>query len=142
MGLDNGILIRTKQKLSLESLPSFVNIEIDEYKMADRSGGYWYEVCYWRKCWNIRNIIIDMLPSKGEEDGTYALSKNNISQLCHTLNSYILNPYKWENDYENGQTIWDSNTMLECLVHDIANLTWLKNYMNNHKVYVEFYDSY
>ena len=142
MGLDNGILIKTRQKLSPESLPLFVNIEMDEYKMADEGGGYWYEVCYWRKCWNIRNIILDIISSKENDDGIYALNKNDIRQLRYALNGYILNPYKWDDDYENGQTIWDSSVMLSHLIRDMANLAWLENYMDNHKVYVEFYDSY
>lgn len=36
------------------------------------------EVCYWRKCWGIRNLIIDELVDNEEDFGEYELSITDV----------------------------------------------------------------
>lgn len=144
MGLDNGIVIKTRIELKPELLPPFVGIQEDDWLQENKGNGYWYELCYWRKCWNIRDIVLDMHPDFNEEEEYYGytLSKKHVHQLRLALIDYISNMYKWEEDYENGRTIWDSSDMLYHLARDIGNLTWLEKCMDEHNIHVEFYDSY
>ena len=52
MGLDNGIIVKNKYKELLEELGPD---NWGKYKSKDDDD---YDLCYWRKCWGIRNAII------------------------------------------------------------------------------------
>ena len=59
MGLDNGIVLATHHKINMDDIPEYIVIEEDDWRNNDDdyNDGYYYDVCYWRKCWNIRNFI-------------------------------------------------------------------------------------
>lgn len=52
MGLDNGIILRDVNPKDL-TINKLINLD----NLGDTS----VEICYWRKCWGIRNAIIEKL---------------------------------------------------------------------------------
>lgn len=58
MGLDNGIILRSKRELRI---PDFV--ESARYAKTDEAGNPYFEyyVLYWRKWWSFRNDVMNEL---------------------------------------------------------------------------------
>lgn len=56
---------------------------------------------------------------------------------------YIKNPRTWENEYINGDTIWEYDNAKNNLFHQISALCILKQFLefDNHAEVI-FYDSY
>lgn len=144
MGLDNGIWLVTRNKLDEDALPEYISIEYDDWATKEYNNGYYYSLCYWRKCHNIRQIIFEILeedPNIGNEN--YILENNHINQLIAAEIYYLCKPNKWEEDYDEGRTIWEFNSMLRQLANDIATLSWVLEYKENHSnIKLIFYDSY
>lgn len=114
MGLDNGIIAKTKNGEST--------------------------ICYWRKCWNIRNAIFDIIgrPAPEDEVYEYSLSLDNIVDIY-----YMLKHLDKENWDENGGSIWDWDTKKKGIKRDIKELNKLIKAMKKNKIIeVYFYDSY
>ena len=50
---------------------------------------------------------------------------------------------KWEEEYMDGETIWEANVMMNHLAREIVNLGWLIDFITEHPTSkVIFYDSY
>ena len=96
MGLDNGICI--KRNAYSESIKPLVKAFEKDWA---KEYGYSFEVCYWRKCWNIRGAIIDILEMDINNDAEVGLSEFNIEDIITFLKS--LNEDNWT-DY--GPSIW------------------------------------
>ena len=141
MGLDNGITLITRQKLTEHDIPPYIHIDIDDWEDEHDNRGYHYEICYWRKCWNIRSIVFD-INDNAIDNGIFELDMKHVYQLEQKITEYIVDIQKWQDDYEGGRTIWDADDMLPHLAQDVVNLQWLENYMKKHRAIVEFYDSY
>ena len=130
MGLDNGITIRKKNLNSSIILnESFIPLDC--------------EVCYWRKCWGIRNDIIDYLHNTyeiQEELYEYELTLADLQAIYDILLSWY-NKKKWN---ESGRSIWDWKTMKEQLRYDCNRLAYLiaKKEVYGDDLSVYFYDSY
>lgn len=142
MGLDNGITLITRQKLNENNVPPYIHLKEDDWYDEYETSGYHYEICYWRKCWNIRNIVFDLDDINSIDCGMFELEIKHIVELRTKLIEYLLDIQKWQDDYENGQTIWDADDMIPHLAQDIITLKWLAEYMTTHRTKVEFYDSY
>lgn len=129
MGLDNGITLRTRKTLDP---PSWVHI--DEITVLEQVRTY--EICYWRKCHNIRAEIIDVI---GESvDVTYELSIPELKDIQRKLIKLIKDGGDAWSDCR-----WSYDEMLPSLAQDIANITWLIEYLKSDRTaYVYFYDSY
>lgn len=115
MGLDNGIVV--KDRLNPEN-----------------------EICYWRKCWNIRSAIFDIIgrPSLEDETYEYSLSLENVVDIY-----YMLKNLKKDNWYENGSSIWEWDEIKKGIKRDIKELNRLiKAMKKNENLEVFFYDSY
>ena len=130
MGLDNGITICKK------NLNSSIILN-ESFILSD------YEVCYWRKCWGIRNDIIDYLHNTyeiQEELYEYELTLADLQAIYDILLSWY-NKKKWN---ESGRSIWDWKTIKEQLRYDCNRLAYLiakkEVYWDDLPVY--FYDSY
>jgi hypothetical protein len=138
MGLDNGIVLKTKAKISHISLPKVIK-EDWLNKDYDKS----IEVCYWRKCWGIRNeIIYDILQINEEALYDYSLTIENINDIIDILKKYAYNKKYYE---DNARSIWEFEEYNDKLKEDIKRIKWLKRYMKYHKGNIEkvtFYDSY
>ena len=132
MGLDNGICIERND--FTDSL-----FELEKFK-SEYPRDY-CEVCYWRKCWNVRNAIGRKI---WYEDNGYSngLTEADLYNIIEALESF--NEEKWNEDFEDGETIWGWEVMEQRLAQQIQDLKLLidlkKKYENN--IYIYFYDSY
>ena len=130
MGLDNGITIYKKNLNSSIILnESFIPLDC--------------EICYWRKCWGIRDDIIDYLHNTHkiqEELYEYELTLADLQAIYNILLSWY-NKKKWN---ESGRSIWDWKTIKEQLRYDCNRLAYLiaKKEVYEDDLPVYFYDSY
>ena len=97
MGLDNSIVLRVNIFNKNIKIPKCFVHEV-WYEQGD------YMVCYWRKCWGIRNkIITDVLKKeKYPDECVFILTSNDITNIIKIL-KYYDNEKNW--DMENS-TIW------------------------------------
>lgn len=130
MGLDNGIIIKSNKEIKA---PFWV--KLDFFNNLDRTRA---EVCYWRKCWGIRNLIIDELNNGDEDFFEYRLLVSDIHNIRKVL-KYFNNRKRWTRF---GHSIWDWDEIKWKLVYQQMNLYWLARYMEKNEVEVYFYDSY
>lgn len=143
MGLDNGI--RLKYKGKIEDVPYYVEIETVDYEgdITDE-----YDVCYWRKCYSLRQGIIDVIL---ENDRTIAKNNEELpfefdldQKTLADIRSLI---YDTLIICANDEELWDSafgfGTMISHLARDIVNITWLIEFLDKHThARAYFYDSY
>ena len=126
MGLDNGIVLKTTKT------PSFANL-CSQYKEGE------YEVCYWRKCWGLRNCILLLFDNVQDNDGIYNISVEQIDDIINIIN-YFNNKEVWD---EEGLSIWTHEEYKDKLISDVKMLECVKDFMlNNPDAIVYFYDSY
>ena len=133
IGLDNGIVIRKKDHSSKIELPSFVKDRWD-FSETDQ-----VEIAYWRKCWGIRDRILDVLG--GENDtGHYNITQPQLLEIINKLKKFLHQDY-WE-DY--AESIWEYDEFIENQVEILINLSWLSWFMiqEGNDIEVYFYDSY
>lgn len=120
MGLDNGIAIK-----GVEKYPDFA------------PDG---EIVYWRKCWNLRSAMLDVLdPERRKKDWDYEIEAEDVPAIIRAIIPFLSKDY-WK---ENNSSIWEHEDMLPTLLENIENLIRLKIWWEEHpnaKVY--FYDSY
>ena len=148
MGLDNVIYLKLHNKLDLddwEIMPEYADIEFDEYITNSYGDGYYYTVCYWRKCWGLRADILSILnidpnsmSDDEEDDGRYDIDTDEqIIQIRDVLISYLEHPDDWFSQ------IWTMKEMIPHIAQDIVNLSWLLNFRKEHKQNnIIFVDSY
>lgn len=138
MGLDNGLLIKTKKIIPEDSVPDYVELA-GFYSTPD--GTTWaYEVCYWRKCWNIRNMILEVLDAPGSGGGYYDVNPKQLVQIRDGIYHFLTDGDQWDDE---GASIWDFKDMIPTLAQNIVDITWALDYLKEHPyAYVQFYDSY
>ena len=134
IGLDNGIIIKGKNKKGQEFIKSRENSWNE------------YELGYWRKCWNIRSKFIDDFKYNKEKQIIH-FSLEDIDKIIDTL-AYFLVKDNWE--YE-GQTstVFSWEEEIPSIAQAIKNLYDLKEeiyYMDEKITDADidfyFYDSY
>lgn len=133
MGLDNGIEVRRKS-----NLPNCVLCFDDEWT---RKNNYDLEVAYWRKCWNVRYVIFDVLRRGDENDSVIDITREELIETINRLESDI----NYFDFLEGGSysCIWDWNTLRRIQKRNIKNLKKLAKMMKRHpEIEVYFYDSY
>lgn len=139
MGLDNGLILVTTNKIQMDKLPEYIAIEDNNWRNENEkyNEGYYYDICYWRKWWNLRHFILSLDNiEKGKVDGEYILDLNHITQIQKKEIEYLCHLDEWD-DY------WFPEDVICQLAQDIANLSWLKDYIMSHKfTKIIFYDSY
>ena len=133
MGLDNGICVRlTTATNQIQELKRFN----DEW---DKELEYDFEICYYRKCWNIRYDILDILDST--RDYEFSINKDQIDKIIELFQSYNA-----ENFEDNGSCIWEWDDeewpYSEKIQQDIENLKYLRQLMDKYELEVYFYDSW
>lgn len=146
MGLDNGIVIRTKKTKEMRDIvPWYVSVASGEW--VDKFN---FEVCYWRKCWNIRAGIFDILwknhhnewHKSGYDESPkeqMILRIEDVKEIYQLLVDYINEDLEWDT----SDTIWELKDYRPYLVQCAMNLIWLVEWMTAHpEDVVEFYDSY
>lgn len=127
MGLDNGIVLKT-------------NLEVNyPHKEWDwRTDKQEYDICYWRKFWGFRNIVVTEF-HQTEECADIPLNAEKVGKLRCILEEFLDREF-----YEdNADSIWDYE---EYLIHNIEcceNLAWLQNFLEEYPdEKCCFYDSY
>lgn len=139
MGLENGLVVRAKSYKGDKFLEDFAskyqNFEFDTYDSG-------YELAYWRKCSNVRNVFMNAFEQI--EDGNGGIL--NIADL-YTIKQIMisfLSKRKWN---ENGGSIWSWEQSLSNTAKIIYLVTELIEDINNvgitdDDIEIEFYDSY
>lgn len=134
MGLDNGIMMR----------PTANQSKICALLASDQDG--WYEVAYWRRCYNIRGAILDIIDGLEGKDGNATettLAPQAVRAIAEMLESYCADKRKWEEDYEKGETIWSWDDVERQLNTQVKKLNLLAQLMEGGEIEeVIFYDSY
>lgn len=134
MGLDNGIEVRRK-----DNLPNCVLcFDNDEWR---KQRGYDLEVAYWRKCWNVRHIILDVLGDGGDDGYEFDITREELVEIIHRLEDDL--HYFDFLSGEWGSCIWEWNDFRRIQKWNIKNLKKLAHMMKRHpEIEVIFYDSY
>ena len=134
MGLDNGIILRSKRELKN---PNF--IDSSRYVETDDDGNQHFEyyVLYWRKWWSFRN---DVMSELGFADGDYSFPLT-VEQLEKIQEIY--NYYNSEETWQEADSIWNWEEVKDHFPEQNKVFEWLKSYKKLHpSVEVLFYDSY
>ena len=131
MGLDNSIEIKRNEHSN--------NI----YDMIRRFEAPWdtkheydFEVVYFRKCWNIRQLIANCL-DVFVECGNTPLNDYDILNIIDALKGITAD--NW--DYNEG-SVWTYEEQEENIQQSIEDLEYLYELMQHHDLDVYFYDSY
>lgn len=141
MGLDNGIILKAKENISVPSelmltkydvCGSFNSDDIDK-PLDIIPKDEQVEICYWRKCWGIRNEIMHCF-----EKCPYKIPLDELDEICDIINKFTKEEYY--NMY--ARSIWDWDEMVDKLKLQITRLEWCKELLKEDKIELEFYDSY
>lgn len=135
MGLDNGICVK-KNALTK-------SINLNDTFIGDSYNRDEIDITYWRKCWGLRNDIIDYLTKKykvNDDSYSFNLEAEDIKQIIEILINWY-DKKKWNSE---SQSIWTWKEIKGNLLDSIRNLSYLlgkmEDYPNEFIVY--FYDSY
>ena len=138
MGLDNGISLHTKEPVNF---PAEIKNHVQEFRDKDKEFPYHYELCYWRKCWNIRCEIGHALHAQNMEYVAKAwLTIADVKNIWRAIQQ-LYSKRAWES----GESIWTWSEIKDHLTRDLLMMEWLISFMRQHKeseYMVEFYDSY
>ena len=137
MGLDNGLILHTKKKIPAKERPDFIKIMPSEIKEADFP--YSYEICYWRKCWNIRKEVAHAIGAPHDYVAKYGLDVKDVKNIWRAVES-LDSRRAW-----GSGSIWSYDEMSGHLNMDLISIEWLIHFMKDHDendYAVEFYDSY
>ena len=135
MGLDNGFyVISCRRKLSREDLPSKIKYPFE------KDYNEWPEIIYWRKCWGLRNRVLDVATPVKEHESYYTIdTPDQVFEVIKILIDF-LDRETWEDE---GDSIWDYDEMRPILQQNIFNLVKISEFMeHNPDIYLMFYDSY
>lgn len=97
MGLENSIVLKVNILNKNIKVPKCFNHE-EWYEQGE------YEVCYWRKCWGVRNkIITEVFKRKTFPDEyTFEIAPDDVINIIKIL-KYYDNKKNWNRD---NSTIW------------------------------------
>ena len=130
MGLDNGIIVK---KVKIDEIDNYVQYE--DYSTENETE---IEIAYWRKCWGIRQAILNALNSD-VDNGNTIIHREDIPNIVDALTPFLDEDY-WN---KNSDSIWKYDEQIaDNLTHILLNLVWLATYMKDHDVVAWFYDSY
>ena len=144
MGLDNGITVSRINRLS-NSEPVYRKIFIFGRQTAAKYEFDFYTkellegdtVAYWRKCWNVRDSILNILNPEHDNDRfIFNISYKDLLHIIKALKSF--NKHNWETG------IWEWKDIKPQMRKCIKNLQILAEHMrkNPNVLHLEFYDSY
>lgn len=136
MGLDNGIILKLSDKKVPADFPEKDAWWLDNQLEVEKTGEF--HVAYWRKCWDIREIILGVLHA-GQEGGRYPIEAEDLSPIRRKIIK-LLNPKTYE---DNCDTIWEYEDRIDSELQILLNLMWLENWLKSHpEDSAYFYDSY
>ena len=89
MGLDNGLILHTRE-------PIEIPVEIwADFSIEDEPLKYSYELLYFRKCWNVRREIVQALNASYEYCGKAWLTIDEVKKIWWAINEV------------NHKSVWD-----------------------------------
>lgn len=136
MGLDNGIVLKLHNKKVPEDFPKQEAWWIDSQEDVDRTGEF--HIAYWRKCWDIRGIILKVLHAE-QDGGAYPVEAEDLPAIRRGILK-LLNPKNYE-EYEDS--IWEYEDRIDSELQMLLNMMWLENHLKAHpEDSAYFYDSY
>lgn len=132
MGLDNMVYLITKTPIHTDLMPEGFG-EGDTWWFGmdcreNRDTGepeYWYCIAYWRKCWGIRNDILEVLTDNGycAEDNVNDYFTGDVCflKLIEKVNRKYFDPDNWDD-----QTcyVWDWHELVHHLVNNSIAMLW------------------
>lgn len=132
MGLDNGIMLKIKNREAFGDIPTWLNHQPWDSKNE-------YEITYWRKCWNIRNTVLNLL-CWVNQNGTYTLSLDNFKLVIREIK-----PLLTKKGWNDSESIWSYNEIKRHYRHQLKHAAkiakWLEDKPeDSYEIY--FYDSY
>lgn len=104
MGLDNGVDLRIKDREAFGELKT----PVQKLIFTDTED---YEVFYWRKCWNVRNKILESF-LQARDGESCDLSLDDLNRLCALLEE-MYDPAIWDEAWNDGLTIWNAEEILD-----------------------------
>lgn len=124
MGLDNGFII---------THPREVKVPFGKpYNEEDQ------DVAYWRKCWNVREVILDILHGDQNDAGDYSVGLEELDVIIAALKTF--NKKNWKCPLD---TIWKWGEIEDELKENIINLEKTKEFLQEHpECQLIFYDSW
>lgn len=135
MGLDNSVEI--KRTSYTDAIPELQRFNED----WDTERKYNFCVCYWRKSWNVRSMIFEVVKGAYNNSISEPLTTEDIDNIITGLQSF--NADNWQ---DNGGSIWDWDDeewpYSEKIQRDIKNLQLLRKLMDKYELEVYFVDSY
>ena len=130
MGLDNGICIR-RDSAPITALALFDDEVSKKYN-------YNPNVAYWRKCWNVRNIVFGLLDIDEFNDSETPMSAEDVTRIITELKKFNRNNY-----LDCGDCIWEWDEFKQINKRNISALKRLVRLMKkNDNIEVYFYDSW
>ena len=143
MGLDNGILLKVKNQEKMGKMPSWLKPDVS---YSDRGVCDTFELMYWRKCYNIRDVIFQHLHENNIKTVDDCSEDMNMSldvfwELCNKLER-CYTPKWWK---EHDETIWSYNDIAKTYKTALAEarrvVGWLED-KDPDAYEIIFYDSY
>lgn len=133
LGLDNGIDLHIKNVENYQKAYKLFKHE-EWYKPGE------VEVCYWRKCYCIRNAILRVVDTQVTNEYEYPVTLDNIDDIIKSF-KYFLHKHEWE--YE-ADTIWEWDKWTRRnQARNLIGLYRLKHWLKKHpEDTAYFYDSY
>lgn len=133
MGLDNGIIIKNYTRAQL---PKSFRYPFEKDYVLDE-----VEICYWRKCWGLRNEFLNTCFSRRKDEEFYfKLGVKEVEELLNIITYFLKHPKAWD---EYGDSIWTYKNFKPQLKNQKHNLKVLARWMKkNPEAEVVFYDSY
>ena len=118
-------------------MPALAFAYFDEEWRAKNN--YDLEVAYWRKCWNVRSIIMDVLHVSENNDSYTPMTVEDVDAVIAALCK--INKKNW---LDSGSTIWEWKEFRGFQRDNIRNLRRLRYMMKKKPDVFEvyFYDSW
>lgn len=133
MGLDNGIVLCIKDEKDYKKLYRL-------FKHESWCRACECEVAYWRKCWGIRNAILELRNKDEPSIYGFIIDLDNINSVITTF-KHFLHKKEWENEADSIWE-WDRYTKRN-QIRNLRGLKRLKRWLKKHPDDVAyFYDSY
>mgnify|MGYP006879537661 CR=1 FL=1 len=149
MGLDNGIIVRTKEKSEFFSTMQRANSDIDEPieldEGIDNGFNYEYEVAYWRKCYGIRSHILSIIrrnhDEKTEGKFNFPLTVDDLKDIQWLIYQCSISKRYFD---DQANSIFEYDAMRPILERQVRSLEILiqEKLKQGDNIKVIFYDSY
>ena len=134
MGLDNGVVLRIIDREKFGDLPKW-------FAKAFKYDENTYEVMYWRKCYNVRELALDLFEDLYDDETCEIKLTLELLKIFNRELKTIYNRKAWDE----GDSIW---TWKECRLNRKRGLRfskrvvkWLKDKPED-SYELSFYDSY